>query len=108
MQEIGQAISWDELKAAVKKLINNIALVLNKVQPNVFKALNNENLTLLLVFLNKFWMEETYFDEWHEGQIVPVPKSGDLSYPNRGSSFPMMNIVEKIFSSILCARAFKS
>ena len=37
MQEIDQPISWDELKAAVKKLTNDKALVLNKVPPNDLK-----------------------------------------------------------------------
>ena len=50
-------------------------------------------------------MEETDFDEWHEGQIKPVPKSGYLSDPNKWRGVTLMEIGEKIFISILCGRA---
>jgi len=29
----------------------------------------------LFKFFNSYWNEETDFSEWHEGQVVPVPKS---------------------------------
>ena len=74
MQEIDQPILWYELKAAVTKLTNDRDQGLNKVPPNVFKALNDDNLTHLLKILNNYLLEETDFDEWHKGQIVPVPK----------------------------------
>ena len=81
MQEIDQPISWDELKPAVIKLTKNKVPGLNRVPTNNFKALNDGNLTHLLDFFNKHWMEEIDFDEWNEGQSVPVPKSGDLYDP---------------------------
>ena len=65
MQEIDQPISWDELKAEVKKLTNDKVPWLKKVPTNAFKALNYDNLTHLIELLNKYWMEETDFDEWH-------------------------------------------
>ena len=51
--------------------------------------------------------EETDFDEWHEGQIVPVPKIGDLSDPKTLCGVTLMDIVANIFSSILCGSACK-
>ena len=57
MQEIDQPISWDELKAKVKFLTNNKAPGLNKLPPNSFKALNDGNLTHILDFFNKYWIE---------------------------------------------------
>ena len=50
MQEIDQPISWDELKSEVKKLANDKVMGINKVPPNYFKALKNDNLTHLLNF----------------------------------------------------------
>ena len=64
-------------------MTNNKVLGLNKIPPNDFKALNYDNLTHLLDFLNIYLMKEIDFGEWHEGQIVPVPKSGDLSDTNK-------------------------
>ena len=97
MKEIDQPISWDELKPAVIKLTKNKVPGLNRVPTNNFKALNDGNLTHLLDFFNKHWMEEIDFDEWNEGQSVPVPKSGDLSDPNKWRGITLMDIGAKIF-----------
>ena len=58
-------------------------------------------------FFNSYWMEETDFTEWHEGQLVPVPKSGDISVPNKCRGVTLIDIGSKIYSSILCTRLFK-
>ena len=79
------------------KLTNDKAPGINKVPPNSFKAFNDDNLTHLLDLFNKYWLEETEFDGWHEGQILPVPKSGDLSDPNKWRGITLMDIGAKIF-----------
>ena len=56
-----QPLSWDKLNSAVTNLTNDKAPGLNKVQPNDFKALNDDNLTHLIDFFNKYWQEETNF-----------------------------------------------
>ena len=90
----------------VRKLANDKSPGLNDVPPDAFKALSNQNLNILLNFFNAYWREEIDFSEWHEGQVVPVPKSGDLSDPNKWRGFKLMNMGSKIFSSILCTRLF--
>ena len=52
-------------------------------------------------------MEGNNFDEWHEGQIKPVPKSGYLSDTNKWIGVALLDIGEKIFISILCGISFK-
>ena len=47
------------------------------------------------------------FEEWHEGQVVPVPKSGDLFDPNKWRGVNLMDIGAKVFSSLICKRLFK-
>ena len=74
MQEIDQPISWDELKVAVKILTNDKVPWLNKVPPNGFKVLNNDNFTPLLNSFKKYFLEETGFGEWQEIQIMSVQK----------------------------------
>ena len=56
---------------------------------------------------NSYWLEETDFTEWHEGQLLPGSKSRDLSDPNKWRGFTLVDIGSKIFSSILCTRLFK-
>ena len=86
---------------------NGKSLGLNNVPPNALKALDNQNLLILLNFFNSYWKGETNFDEWHEGQLVPVPKSGDIGDPNKWRGVKLMDIGSKIFSSIMCTRLFK-
>ena len=45
--------------------------------------------------------------ERHEGQVVPVPKSGDLSDPNKWRGVNLMEIGAKVFSSMMCKCLFK-
>ena len=107
MHELNEPISWAELKTAIAKLENDKAPGLNKVPPNAFKLLRNANLAHLLTFFNQYWEREANFAEWHEGKLVPVPKSGDLSEPNKWRGVTLMEIGSKVFSSILCARLFQ-
>ena len=58
-------------------------------------------------FFNSYCMEETDFTEWHEGQLVPVPKSRNLIDPNKWREVTLIDIGSKIFSSILCTILFK-
>ena len=57
MQKKFQPLSWDKLKSSVTKLTNDKVPGLNKVPKNAFKALNNDNLTHLLDFFNKYWLK---------------------------------------------------
>ena len=106
MMELDTKITWEELKKAVTKLENGKSPGLNEVPPDAFKALSEQNLPLLLDLLNAFWNKETDFDEWHEGQVIPVPKSGDLRDPNKWRRVTLMDLGSKIFSSILWTRLF--
>ena len=107
MLEINTLISWEELKQAVTKLSNRKPPGLNDAPPDTFKALDNQNLLTLLDFFNSYWLEETDSEKWHEGQLVPVPKSGDIGDPNKCRGVTLMNIGSKIFISILCTRLLK-
>ena len=79
MEELNGKIQWKELLAAVKKLANDKSPGLNNVPPGTFKALSHQNLDTLYSYLNAYWREEVDFTKWHEGQIVSIPKSGNVS-----------------------------
>ena len=106
MLELDTPISWNELQTAVTKLSNGKSPGLNEVPPDAFKALDDDNLHIILSFFNAYWNDETDFAKWHEGQVVPVPKSGDLSDPNKWRGVTLMDMGSKLFSSILCSRLF--
>ena len=84
----------------MKFLTKNKAPGLKKVPLNAFKAHKNYKLTHLLGLFKEYCLEKTDFDEWHEGQIVPVPKSGDLSYPKKWRGVTLMDIGAKTMSSM--------
>ena len=57
-------------------------------------------------FIVEFWEDRLDFVEWHEGRVVPVPKSGDLFDPNKRRGVNLLDIGAKVFSSIMCKRLF--
>ena len=83
VEGINELIEWEEVNFAVRKLANEKSPGLNDIPTDAFKSLSNQNLDIIHNFFNAYWRRETDFTEWHEGQVVPVPKSGDFSDPNK-------------------------
>ena len=54
MVKLDTKITWEELKKAITKLANGKYPGLNEVTTDAFKALSEQNLTLLLDLLNAF------------------------------------------------------
>ena len=81
VEGINESIKWEEVKFAVRKLANGKSPGLNYVPPDAFKALSNQNIDILHTFFNAYGHGETDFTEWHEGQVVHVPKSRYFSDP---------------------------
>ena len=80
---------------------------LNGVPPNAFKALDDANLYWLLLFYNQFWNNQADFEKWNKVKVVPVPKRGDTTDPTKWRGVTIMDIGNKIYSSIMCGRLFK-
>ena len=104
---INQLIDQQEIKFAIRKIANDKSLGLSDVPPDAFKPLSDQNLDILLKIFNAYWGEEIDFSEWHEDQVVPVPKSGRLSDLSKWRGVTLMDMGSKIFLSILCKRLFK-
>ena len=49
------------------KLAKDKSPGLNGVPPNALKALDDENITWLLLLYNQFWRRKSDFYEWNEG-----------------------------------------
>ena len=62
---------------------NNKGPGLNGVPPNAFKSMSEENLRHHFYFITEFWEDIVDFEEWHEGQVVLVPKRGELYDPKK-------------------------
>ncbi len=46
------------------------------------------------------------YEGWHQSQCFPVPKSGNLSEPNKWRGVMLMDVGSKVFSSVMNGRAF--
>ena len=98
---------WTEYICAIQELTNDKSPGLNGVPPNAFKSMSEENLRHHFNFITEFWEDKVDFEEWHEGQVVPVPKSGDISDSNEWTGVNLIDVGSKLFSSLICKRLFK-
>ena len=98
---------WTEFICAVQELTNEKSPGLNGAPPDAFKSMSEENMCHQFDFITEFWKEKVDFEEWHEGKVVPVSKSGDLYDPNKLRGLNLMDIGAKVFSSLICKRLFK-
>jgi len=83
MKELDAPPKWNKFKKEIIELTNDKAPGLNGVPLNAFKAISDKSLRYHFNFIIEFWEGKIDFEEWHEVQVVPVPKSGDLSDPNK-------------------------
>ena len=107
IDKLDQPISWDEINKATTNLVNDKSPGLNGVSHNAFKALDDANLSWVLLFYNQFWHIQSDFEEWHEVQVVPVPNKGDTTDPNKWRGVILMAIGNKIYSIIVYGQLFK-
>ncbi len=105
--ELDDPISWEEFSKAVTKLKNVKAQGLTGVPLEAFKAMSPANLRHVYKNVNDFFLGNTNHEQWHHSQCVPVPKSGNLSDPNKWQGVMLMDVCSKIFSSVMNSRAFK-
>ena len=83
MGELDDPPLWKEYICAIQELTNDKSPGINGVPPNAFKSMSEENLRHHFNFITKFLEDKVDSEEWHEGQVVPVPKNGELSDPNK-------------------------
>ena len=83
MTELDKVTTWEEFMNAVTKIINNKSPGLNSVPSNAFKTVSETNLIHHFNFILEFWEDILDYVEWHDGQVIPFPKSGDPSDHNK-------------------------
>ncbi len=65
------------------------------------------NLQHVYKHVNDFFLGNADYEQWHQSQCVPIPKSGDLLDPNKWRGVMLMDVCSKIFSLVMNGRAFK-
>jgi hypothetical protein len=105
--ELNNPISWEEFSKAVWKLKSAKAAGLTGVPPKAFKAMTACNLQHVYKHVNDFFLGTADYNQWHRSQCVSIPKSGNLSNPNKWREVMLMDVCSNIFSSIMNGRASK-
>jgi hypothetical protein len=105
--ELDDPITWEEFSKAVTKLKNAKVPGLTRVPPEAFKAMSPANLQHVYKYVNDYFLGDADHKQWYHSQCVPVPKSGNLSNPNKCQGVMLMDVSLKIFSSVMNGRAFK-
>jgi hypothetical protein len=102
MTEMGDPISWAEFNKAITKLKNDKSPGEDGVPPNTFKCLHRRNKLIIFEFICAFWDGEKDYDE----QTLTQIRRPQLP-PQVQRGVALMDVLSKIFSSILAERAFK-
>jgi len=106
LTDIDSPITYEEVDAAINKLKHGKSPGLNGIPPEAYKAMNQEMRHRIHKIVSAFFDGEADYDEWHHSQCVPVPKTGNLSDPNKWRGVMLMDVCSKIFSSVMNGRAF--
>jgi hypothetical protein len=99
-------ITFDEVNTAINKLKNGKSPGLNGIPPEAYKAMNITIRQQIHEYVAAFFEGDADYEGWHASQCVPVPKSGNLSDPNKWRGIMLMDVCSKIFSSVINGRAF--
>jgi hypothetical protein len=83
IRELNGPITWVEFCSAVRKLKNAKAPGLTGIPPEAFKIMSPVNSHHVHDYVNDFIMGNANYKQWHRSPCVPVPKTGNLSDPNK-------------------------
>ncbi len=98
---LNNPISWAEFDKAVNKLKNGKAAGLNDIPPEAYKAMDERCRRRVFDYVRKFFDGEADYESWNKSQCIPVPKSGDLSNPNKWRGVMLMDVRSKILSVVM-------
>ncbi len=106
LSEIDSPITFEEVNAAINKLKNGKSPGLNSIPPEAYKTTNGRMRRRVNRYVANFFEGIADYEGWHQSQCVPVPKSGNLSDPNKWQGVMLMDVCSKVFSSVMNGRAF--
>ena len=102
---LNDAISITELHIAIKKLKNNKACGLDRIENEYFKASADIMGPIYLDILNLVFKSGTIPESWLTGTIKPLyKKKGDKFDPNSYRPITILSCFGKLFTNILNAR----
>ena len=80
---LDKTITWDRSNQAINGLRSTKDVRFNRILLESFKSMNEDGRRYVFNFINEFWHDRADIKSWHKSQCVTLPKSGDLSDPNK-------------------------
>ena len=93
-----------EICKAISSLKNNKAPGNDQLPAELFKADPSLAADILHPLFTKIWNNNTIPTTWSTGNIVKLPKKGDLTNCNNWRGITLLSIPSKIFSRIIINR----
>lgn len=93
-----------EIFKAITSLKNNKASGNDQLPAEIFQADPNLAADILHPLFTKIWNKNTIPTTWSEGNIIKLPKKGDLTNCNNWRGITLLSIPSKNFSKILIDR----
>ena len=106
-QMLNMPISLDEIDDVLDKLKVGKASGSDGIGPDFYKVNCVMLREFLSVLFNKVYESNIYPKEWSKSLIVPLHKKGNSSNVQNYRGISLLNIISKIFSSILYGRLLK-
>ena len=99
-----EAFSLSEVTDAIGKMKSNKAAGSDGIAAELFKVCTGENAVVLGKLFEKVWSEEKIPEEWLKGNIIKLPKKGDLKDCNNWRGVTLLNVASKIFARCIFER----
>ena len=104
-KELGITPSRHEVETAFKKMAYEKSPGSNGITTEAFKNLDGDGFELLYRTIVRYWTDENYTpEEFTTIKLSMIPKTGDLSNPNKWRGIALGDIAAKSISSIIAYR----
>ena len=105
--DITKLITLQELQETIKYLANDKSPGPDNLENEIFKNLNQNNLKIVLNFLNHCITTETIYQSWKQGYTSLIYKKGCTHDPNNYRPITLLSCFYKLYSRIITKRLTK-
>ncbi|XP_078603943.1 uncharacterized protein LOC144877771 [Branchiostoma floridae x Branchiostoma japonicum] len=93
-----------EIRTAISSLKNGKAAGADGIPPEAWKEAGNLSVEVLYPLLSRIWLEEKIPSDWRKGNIVKLPKKGDLTKCENWRGIMLLSVASKILCRIILNR----
>jgi hypothetical protein len=106
VDDLDCVITEQEVRQAIKKLKCGKAAGLDEISAEFLKSAENIVVPFLTKLFNSLFEQGLFPEEWCRSVIVPLFKKGDVNSPENYRGISLLNVVSKVFTSILNRRLY--